>query len=525
MQFFVANSSKRLQNRISASFLAEMESTYVLCSLLFLTQACFLSARLHDKSIEEPVFEEKYIDQFIDHFNFKTQGNNKYKERYLITTQYTKTENPPIFFYTGNEGDILGFQKASGFITDLAPKFGALVVFAEHRYYGKSLPFGEDSFKDDNIGFLMMEQAMADYAYLMKYLKSKYCHGPCPIYAFGGSYGGMLAAYMRFKYPNFVDGSLAASAPLHWVSGFGDRHGFFASVTDQFRKSSPECVKRVKQGFTDTASLADQGKYSEITKQFHTCQKITRSNLDHLYGWVRNSFTNLAMMNYPYPSDLLAPLPGYPVNAACKEINDAPNAINGLALGAGIFYNGTEASSNSLACFDIEKEYIYCADPTGCGLGNDALAWDYQACTEIILPGGSTNVTDMFPPLPFTLKMRDEYCEKVWGVKPRNQWADINLWGQNFTSATNIIFSNGDLDPWSGGGIHRNLTSSLIALEVKDGAHHLDLRGSNPKDPQSVIQVRNQESAIINQWLKEFRARHGKVLIRADKLDKTIFHL
>jgi dipeptidyl aminopeptidase/acylaminoacyl peptidase len=32
--------------------------------------------------------------------------------------------------------------------------------------------------------------------------------------SFGGSYGGMLAAWIRMKFPNVIDLSIASSAPL-----------------------------------------------------------------------------------------------------------------------------------------------------------------------------------------------------------------------------------------------------------------------------------------------------------------------
>lgn len=44
-----------------------------------------------------------------------------------------------------------------------------------------------------------------DYVDLIKYLKKTIPEAKdSPVIAFGGSYGGMLAAWMRFKYPQII---------------------------------------------------------------------------------------------------------------------------------------------------------------------------------------------------------------------------------------------------------------------------------------------------------------------------------
>ena len=72
---------------------------------------------------------------------------------------------------------------------DIAPHYNAMLVFAEHRYYGESLPFGNDSYKNlSYLAYLTSEQALADFAVLIRALQKQ--HGQIPVIAFGGSYGG-----------------------------------------------------------------------------------------------------------------------------------------------------------------------------------------------------------------------------------------------------------------------------------------------------------------------------------------------
>ncbi|XP_038064051.1 dipeptidyl peptidase 2-like [Patiria miniata] len=458
-----------------------LERATMFCDLRAITLVSFVLILCLSTTGASYPYKTDYFDQIIDHYNFASHDNKTFKQRYMVSEKDWKVRKGPIFFYTGNEGPITTFLENTGFMYDIAPEFNALLVFAEHRFYGESLPFGNQSFTTENMGLLTVEQALADYATLIMYLKESLKCPACKVVTFGGSYGGMLSAYMRFKFPNIVDGAIASSAPIYSTAGLGSQTYFFDDVTKAFESvpsTGPNCVASVRKAFIQINKLADEGKegLSNISSTFKLCKPLTdKTQIPHLQGWVRNAFTSMAMGNYPYNATFLGQMPAWPVNVSCGLIVDAPstNPMQGLANAAFLFYNGTQGK---LKCMDINTEFVECADPTGCGLGDNAKAWDWQACTEVTLPAGSNNVTDMFPSLPFNEKTREAYCSLKWKVAPKPTWLNVMMWGKDIESASNIVFCNGALDPWRGGGVLVNPNpANLDVCLIYEGAHHLDL--------------------------------------------------
>eukprot|EP00798_Chlamydomonas_sp_ICE-L_P010048 gene10048-7940_t len=120
--------------------------------------------------------------------------------------------------------------------------------------------------------------------------------------------------------------------------------------------------------------------------------------------------------------------------------------------------------------------------------------WGYQYCTEMVMPFSRDGVNDMFWDEPWDLQATVEGCKKQWGVTPRPLWATTEWGGKDLRAASNIVFSNGLLDPWHGGGVLQDVSDTVVSVII-------------PEDPQSVIAVRNTERNFIRQWIDESRLK------------------
>ena len=145
-------------------------------------------------------------------------------------------------------------------------------------------------------------------------------------------------------------------------------------------------------------------------------------------------------------------------------------------------------------------------------------AWTFQRCTDLVMAFSVPTTSRMFLSCAsgFTLNCAPEgltalraFCNASFGVHVPEPAELQDAWGEDWTAAgggSQIVFSNGGLDPWSYGGVQPDDVASgeasgPLVLTIEEGAHHLDLRGPNPSDPPSVVRAREQEAAALSRWI------------------------
>ena len=441
------------------------------------------------------------IMQDVDHFSYG-QTERQFSQRYFVYEKFL-THGGPIFLYTGNEADITLFVNNTGFMWELGQSMGALLVFAEHRGYGQSVT-----------PIRSVNQVLSDFAHLIVHLYQQFrLPQSTPTITFGASYGGMLSGWMRTKYPHLVEGALASSAPVFHMFGTMPAPDGAAFATAVTRVAGLSCAARLRRVLQTINKLTSSDpKY--VKRKLGLCETPAR---DEINLWANQPWGFLAMGNYPFPNNYIPmtagvgsnSLPANPLTNACGVLTRSSDTsddalLNSFRESVQIWYNNT----GNRQCFPIDTDragdnqflYLRCADlggPYTQGTNQDAFA----------------------PPMSIGPMDLNHICKKNLG-----HFAKIGEGAVEFGSTkldtvagmSNIIWSNGELDPWKEYGVAcgkdgMRCPSSVISPVVTGGAHSSDLLFSHPLDSEDLTNVRRLESAHISSWIEAKLLRYAGV--------------
>ncbi|CAI9104935.1 OLC1v1003727C2 [Oldenlandia corymbosa var. corymbosa] len=438
-------------------------------------------------------FETKYYEQTLDHFNYQPQSYATFTQKYVINSKYWGGANSssPILAYLGAESSLGNDFSYIGSLSDNAPRFKALLVYIEHRFYGESIPFGlteESMLKNESVrGYFNSDQALADYAEILRHIKESLCAPKSPIIVVGGSYGGMLAAWFRLKYPHIAMGALAISAPILYFEDLVPHDAYDSVVQKDFKKQSKSCFKTITKSWDTIYKLASQPNGLAILSQkFNSCSQL--KSVDDLAEFIGDIYFSAAQYSFP---------PRYQVKIVCDAINGAPDGTDDLGR---ILAAIQSSYGGNGACHDISgfSDYV-------------TYSWDWQTCSEMVIPmGGSKNIT-IAREKPFDMEERSKQCKKYYGVVPRPHWVTTYYGGQDIKTVlrkfgSNIIFSNGLRDPWSRAGILEDLSDSLLAVYTAKGSHCLDLYPASDVNTPWLSKQRKKEVQIMEKWFADYYA-------------------
>eukprot|EP00747_Dinoflagellata_sp_TGD_P100413 gnl/TRDRNA2_/TRDRNA2_168023_c0_seq7.p1 gnl/TRDRNA2_/TRDRNA2_168023_c0~~gnl/TRDRNA2_/TRDRNA2_168023_c0_seq7.p1 ORF type:complete len:546 (-),score=75.09 gnl/TRDRNA2_/TRDRNA2_168023_c0_seq7:132-1769(-) len=486
---------------------------------------------------------ERWFVQKVDHFS---DFDATFDQRYYQNNTYFAGPGSPMIFILGGEG---GIPPSTGiyypWVVDVLGKsYDAAVLEPEHRYYGKSLPFGSESFNLGNLQFLTTAQALEDYAVFIRSMQAAYnCTGRgtpgyCPVLTIGGSYPGFLSAMMRLLYPTLVDMALASSAPMKFYSQEVGQYEYYQKITESAEKTKTGCANAVRTALEEMQTFMAQASIAQIVQRFSICTPLPPSSsssreslADDLLFLAEQTFANLNMANYPPGPDTgLSIACGYFVESV-ENGGDGPlDAVRTLLLmqtqNPGYYWSGKVLTGDPYfdevragLCFEVADQLpsgpsssARCGDWSGCGKGHDGAMWDYQTCSYQVEWIGFDNSTQMFPSRPFTLQWLQEHCRERFNIDPEpdallHQWKlDDNDFVQQ---ASRIIFTNGLNDGWSVGGYTDDNIfpeeNKVLCINMPNGAHHSELCHVEPgeNDTPDVISAKERIHATIGQWLQE----------------------
>ncbi|XP_046667646.1 putative serine protease K12H4.7 [Homalodisca vitripennis] len=456
-------------------------------------------------SSSDPLPPDQWFTQVLDHFD--PTNNQTWQQRYQVVKDYY-IEGGPVFIMLGGEGEASAEWMVLGNWVNYAKQYNALMFQIEHRFYGKSFPTSDLSV--ENLRYLTTEQALADVAYFITGMNALYnLSSDTKWIAFGGSYSGNLAAWIRFKYPHLIHGAMAASGP---VLSKVDFYEYMEVVRNSLATYGESCVEAVETANKMVLKLL-KSKFGQkvLNFFFRLCDPINPSIQNDVYNLLESMADNLAGI-VQYNKDNRA----FRSSSWNITIDTVCDIMTDHSLGNPVV---RYAAVNSLMldvydepCLDYKYdtmiEELRNTSWSSQGGSFGERQWMYQTCTEFGFYQTSENKQEFFAsdfPLQFFLQQ----CTDIYGDAFNEQMVNAGVYRSNIIyggldlKATRVVYVHGTIDPWHALGITYTRIPESPAILINGTAHCANMYPPSSSDLPALTAARQEVGTLIGQWLQE----------------------
>ncbi|EGG23794.1 hypothetical protein DFA_05930 [Cavenderia fasciculata] len=450
---FLSYLKRQRQRDNKHSILTQKDEQNILLSVVALASArrpfrWHSDLSIYNKLTDEALFarSEKHLlrsiqyqwfTQRLDHFN--TINQQTFQQRYVINDQYWNGKGP-VFIMINGEGP-MSLATVTGLqFVNWAQQSNALIISLEHRYYGAS--FATDDLSTDNLAYLTPQQALADNAAFREFVAVTFnVPATSKWVSFGGSYSGCLTSWFRIKYPNLVDYTVASSGPVNAEVNF---YQYLEVVQNSLLTATngQQCVSNIAQATQKIQALLSQPNGLETVSDMFNLFPALESQND-----VANFMQSLAgnfMGVVQYNLEEVGPS----VETLCQTMTDSSN--DALTNYIAIWNQYAQGETLDVSYDTMISELTNVTNDQNIVGGRQ---WFFQTCAQFGFYQTSDSPNQPFGNL-FPLEFQIQQCSDVFGFDflPNVNWTLLDFGGLNPVTS-NVIYVNGDIDPWHSLGI------------------------------------------------------------------------
>ena len=444
----------------------------------------------------------------LDHFN--SSDLRTFQNHYWMNDAFYE-RGGPIFFYDAGEAGLsdrgaklaLGDPDVRFAPVELAKKYHGIAIMWEHRFYGDSMPFsvsnlsgaaldGPEAYK-----YLTNEQALEDAVYFAKNFNPPGYNvfemeamraDRRPWVWIGGSYPGVRAAMIRVRNPDIFFASWASSAP---VQAQIENSVYFNVVQQSMPRN---CSADVHAAITYADEILVGGTKEEVElvkKAIWLANSAIPWNISFAEIPSELSLWNVSqILSYPFQS---SPRHfqsfGYErsLGGFCNDIdtwNSTPftgtSNLSFLITNDLSHYPTSSVSAASTASKHTFYAYLQALVQKSISdfRGNlnqpfsraDSVSWRWQLCSQdakfqVSQYPSPHNIISRFNNVSNHLEW---FCRGIFPYTPAMPDVDAILkYGGWKMRPSNVMFTNGELDPWRALGVQSDRQINPDALERK----------------------------------------------------------